>query len=119
MNSGRLKFFFGIVIWALLPFVAVSSAEAKPAPGVSGALSIIPGLGQVANGDAAEGLGWFATSVGLVLTRNRYLGQIGFDLWLYNMYDAYKDAGAKRTKPLTLGQNWIAAFNPVNAVDPI
>jgi membrane protease YdiL (CAAX protease family) len=92
---------------------------AAPAPGVSGALSIIPGLGQTANGNALEGLGWFFSSAGLFFSGNRYASQVGFDLWMYNMYDAYRDAGAKDTSKQNVFQNWIAPFNPLNLIDPI
>lgn len=96
-------------------------ASAKPAAGVSGALSIIPGLGQVANGEPLEGLAWFSSVVGLVIAGGPVAGQIGFDLWQYNMYDAYRDAGPSigRFAEHNVAQNYIATFNPLNIVDPI
>ncbi len=103
----------------LLTFICASTSYAKPAPGVSGTLSIIPGLGQVSNGDTGEGLVWFSSVVGLSLTGNRYAGQAAFDLWMYNMYDAYRDAGARDTTKYNLFQNWISPFNPLNIIDPI
>ena len=102
-------------------FLISLNANATPAAGVSGTLSIIPGLGQVANGNPLEGLGWFTSSVGLFFSGDAIAQQIGFDLWMYNMYDAYRDAkpaGGKTTN-FNVFQNYIAAFNPLNVVDPI
>ena len=115
MKLGTVSRLLFLVVAGTLP----SSAFAGPEPAVSGALSIVPGLGQVANGDTAEGIGWFVGSLGLFFSGNHYLGQMGFDLWLYNTYDAYKDAGGAHTQPLTAGENWLGAFNPVNVIDPI
>ena len=96
-----------------------TSAYAKPEPGVSGALSIIPGLGQVANGDALEGVAWFVSSIGLwFLYPNSYVNTVGFKIWEYNTYDAYRDAGAKETSKQTALQNYVAFMNPMNLVDP-
>lgn len=89
------------------------------APGVAGALSIVPGLGQVANGDVLEGLGWFVASIGLFSTRSVYSSNIGFKIWEYNMYDAYRDAGAESTGKQSVFENYIAVFNPLNLIDPI
>ena len=114
------KFLFLSALFIHSQFISINSAHAVAA-GVSGTLSIIPGLGQVVNGDGVEGLGWFSTSVGLLLTGNSFLSQIGFDLWMYNMYDAYRDAkpSGGKTKNYTVVQNYVAAFNPANIIDPI
>lgn len=89
------------------------------APGVSGTLSIIPGLGQAVNGDVLEGLGWFAVVIGTFGSGSSFVSHVGYDLWQYNMYDAYRDAGARDTTKYNVFQNYIAAFNPGNAIDPI
>jgi len=110
-------------VWPYLLAAALSIAPSPLAqaasPGVSGALSIVPGLGQTVNGDALEGLGWFVTSVGLFLSGNTYISQAGYDLWQYNMYDAYRDAGAAGAAKHSVFENYIAAFNPLNIIDPI
>jgi hypothetical protein len=95
-------------------------AEATGA-GVAGFLSIVPGLGQVANGDALEGAGWFITTTGLFFSGNKILGQVGYDLWQYNMYDAYRDAKPtnRRYQDHNVFQNYFATFNPLNIIDPI
>lgn len=110
-----------ICILILVNLLAIQAGDAfgKPSPAISGLLSIAPGLGQVANGNSLEGLGWFVTSVGLFFSGNRYAGQVGYDLWMYNMYDAYRDAGASDTSKQNVFQNWIAPFNPLNLIDPI
>jgi hypothetical protein len=89
------------------------SAFATP-PALSGTLSLVPGLGQISNGDFLEGLGWFATTIGgLIATQGNANNQTIFlDLWMYNMYDAYRDAGASRTAKHNVFQNYIAAYNP-------
>jgi membrane protease YdiL (CAAX protease family) len=106
-----------ILITAVLA-LSTQGARAAPPPGVSGTLSIVPGLGQVANGDALEGAGWFAASIGLFLSRNPYVSNVGFKLWMYNMYDAYKDAGAKETTKHSALANYAGVANPLNIVDP-
>src|SRR5262245_21678507 len=103
----------------LLLSLLSTPAMAAPEPGAAGALSIIPGLGQTLTGNGVEGAAWFAGTLGLLFSRNLYLSQIGFDLWLYNMYDAYRDAGAKHATQYTFLENWAANFNPMNIVDPV
>lgn len=102
------------------PVLAPRAARAAAA-GISGTASIIPGLGQVINGQPLEGLGWFSSVVALSFSGNGYFTQIGFDLWMYNMYDAYRDARPQngRTTNYDVVDNYIAAFNPLNIVDPI
>lgn len=106
-----------VLLLSLFSVTSAGVAQAKPAAGVSGALSIIPGLGQVGNGDIIEGLVWFPAVVGAFLIRPG----IGFDLWMYNMYDAYRDAEPEDKKFTThnVFYNYIANFNPLNIVDPI
>lgn len=107
------------LVSVLILSLALNSHSQAAAPGVSGTLSIVPGLGQVANGNPLEGLTWFLTSMGLFLSGNSDLSQVGFDLWQYNMYDAYRDAGARSTTKYNIAENYIGAFNPINLVDPI
>lgn len=107
------------VIFVALPWIISERSWGEVAPGVAGTLSIVPGLGQVSNGDTLEGAAWFVSTVGLFFSGNRYAGQVGYDLWMYNMYDAYRDAGAKSTAKNNVLENWIAPFNPLNIIDPI
>ncbi len=88
-------------------------------PGLSGTLSVVPGLGQVVNGKPLEGLGWLLTVGGLYGSGNSRLAQIGFDLWMYNMYDAYRDARPPAAANHNVFQNYFAFLNPLNLVDPI
>ncbi len=93
-----------------------------PEPGASGLLSIVPGLGQVANGNHWEGLAWFVTCAGLFIGNPGGGGlgrQIGFTLWMYNMYDAYRDAGPRDSTKYSVFENGIAPYNPLNLIDPI
>lgn len=111
-----------LFVWLiLLRFSAPDCCEAKPAAGVSGLLSIVPGLGQTANGDFPEGLAWFGSVLALFVMPSPITRQIGYDLWQYNMYDAYRDAGPsnRRVTRYNVAQNYIAAFNPLNIIDPI
>lgn len=110
------------VVLFLLLLTSPLHSLAKPDPGVSGILSIVPGLGQVANGDFLEGLGYFTTVVGLMaVNKNKHHFTQGMaqDIWMYNMYDAYRDAGARDTSKENAFQNYIGNFNPLNIIDPI
>ena len=100
------------------PFVSKPSHAV--APGVAGVASLVPGLGQAINGAPLEGLAWFSSILGgIILTGgNAYNQTIFFDLWMYNMYDAYRDAGAKRAAKQNLLVNYIASFNPLNVWGP-
>lgn len=100
---------------ALLAPVTVA---AKPDPGVSGVLSIVPGLGQVANGDTLEGLGWFASTALLFISPSPYISNVGLKFWEYNMYDAFNDAGPHEGSKNNAFENYIAFINPLNLVDP-
>lgn len=107
-------------LWFIALFTTpMCRAFAQPAPGVSGMLSIVPGLGQVANGNTLEGLGYFSATLGLMAANTGIARNAGSNLWMYNMYDAYRDAGPKRKTNYSLFENYIANFNPMNAIDPI
>ena len=102
-----------------LVFIFPFGLEAKPAPGVSGTLSLVPGLGQLANGDGLEGLGWFSASVGLLLLKDGTARKFGQNLWFYNMYDAYRDAGGSPAARHGLLENYLGNLNPLYAFDII
>ena len=74
--------------------------------GLAGGLSIVPGLGQVSNGDVLEGFGWLGLVGGAYCIDKGW----GMDLLFYNMYDAYRDAKPKinRYTNYNLFQNYIA-----------
>lgn len=120
MNSARRIFFFFALIIVLMGSIYEPIAEAKFSPGVAGTLSVVPGLGQISNGDSLEGLSWFAGVLGgfMLTSGNSYNQTVFLDLWMYNMYDAYRDAGAQRSAKYNLLQNYIAAFNPLNIWGP-
>lgn len=107
-------FFLASALW-----FAPLTARAAIAPGAAGVLSIVPGLGQAANGNVLEGLAWFTTTAGLYFSGSSYASNIGQEIWQYNMYDAYRDAGAKDTSKQNVLQNGIAPLNPANLLDPI
>lgn len=96
-----------------------SRADALMWPGVYGTLGVVPGLGHVAQGDLLEGVGWFGATVLLMGSGNGLLSSIGFNVWMYNMYDAYKDAGAQKTVQESIYQNYFANFQLANIKDPI
>jgi membrane protease YdiL (CAAX protease family) len=104
----------------LLTIAILLSPTAKAvAPGVAGTLSIIPGLGQVSNGQFLEGTAWFVSSIGLFIQRNPFVSNVGFKLWEYNMYDAYRDAGAHNAAKYSAFENYIAFLNPAGVIDPV
>ncbi len=107
-----------LIIILLLSFAPV---KAHSAAGAIGLASIIPGLGQVINGDVLEGAGWFVTTVGLFFSGSPVLGQVGYDIWQYNMFDAYRDAkpSIHRYKDHNVFINYLSVFNPLNIIDPI
>ncbi len=90
-------------------------------PGVAAVASVVPGLGQTIAGRPGEGLAWFVGVVGglSVSGRGNWPATAFVDLWMYNVYDAYRDAGARRSAKHTLLENYLAAFNPLNVIDPI
>ncbi len=113
---------FSKLILCSILFIGLHStpAEAKFSPGVAGGLSLVPGLGQLSNGNALEGIAWFTGIVGgYILTSGNSNNQTVFlDLWMYNMYDSYRDAGASKTAKHNLFENYISAFNPLNFWGP-
>lgn len=114
LKSAALCAFFILALAHPLP-----ECEAKPSPGVSGTLSLIPGLGQVANGDTWEGVSWFATTIALVVAKDPVARKFGMNAWFYNMYDAYRDAGPPRAARHSVFENYLANINPANIIDPI
>lgn len=106
----KLKFF--LIIFC----ISFNAAAATPA--IFGTASLIPGLGQAFNGQILEGAGWFVTTLGLMSSKDIVLRNIGQDIWFYNMYDAWKDAGGKPSNDHFVGYEYIQNFNPVNLVDP-
>lgn len=108
-------------VTALLLLVLLNTpANTRAAsPGLTGTLSLVPGLGQLTNGNGWEGLGWLSSIVLLYGSGNSTLSQVGYDLWMYNMYDAYRDARPPLAAPHHLLQNYTAFLNPLNLLDPI
>ena len=98
--------------------LAPTKSRAAPA-GLYGTASIIPGLGQALNGNVFEGLAWFIATAGLITHKGTTATSMGFDLWQYNMYDAYRDAGGKPSANKNVFQNWASNINPANMLDPI
>ena len=94
-------------------------ARASSLPGGVGTLSIVPGLGQMVNGNFFEGLGWLGAVAALYGSGNSQLSQAGWDLWMYQMYDAYRDAGASGAAKHSVYENYAAFLNPLNLIDPI
>lgn len=78
----------------------------------------VPGLGQVLNGNVFEGITYAGVSA-LYFHPNGYLSNVGFNIWLYNQYDAYRDAGAPGAAKHSIYENWLANINPLNLVDLI
>jgi hypothetical protein len=99
---------------AVVFFMGIFTCESGIAAsaGLNGTLGIVPGLGHVKNGQVFEGLGWFGSIVGLMLftNGNRYASQVGFNIWQYSMYDAYRDSGGKDTTNHHIAVFWIASF---------
>jgi membrane protease YdiL (CAAX protease family) len=95
-------------------------AEQNTPPALAGLLSVVPGLGQTANGNPGEGLAWFAVILGggALTAGNGYNQTIFLDLWMYNIYDAYRDAGPKRSYKQNVFANYASAFNPLNIWGP-
>lgn len=103
-----------------IPFVESDlqlSGPRKLPAGVAGAMSILPGLGQAVNGNVAEGALWFAATAGAAAVRP----YIAFNIWQYNLYDAYRDAKPEngRYKDNTWYENYLGGLNPFNVLDPI
>ncbi len=99
--------------------LALATPASAARPGLTGTLSVVPGLGQMTNGDGWEGLGWLGSVALLYGSGNSLLRQIGYDLWMYNMYDAYRDARPPAAAGHNLFQNYTAFLNPLNLIDPV
>lgn len=102
---------FLIIFILILPNQTYANGEG------AGALSIVPGLGQASQGHIAEGFTWLGVIAGgLLLTKNESDQTIFYDLWMYNIYDAYKDGGGRAAKN-NVFSNYFAAFNPIHLLD--
>ncbi|MBI3542607.1 MAG: CPBP family intramembrane metalloprotease [Deltaproteobacteria bacterium] len=92
---------------------------ARVSPAAAGALSLVPGLGQMITGRPLEGAAWLAAVVAGLSSRSTFFGQASFDLWQYNVYDAYRGAGARDVPDHGPLADYAAAFNPLNLWDPV
>ena len=55
---------------------------------------IFPGLGQIYNQQVRKGQMFFVIAIILIVTMFAAVGFVLYPIfWIYNMYDAYKDAG--------------------------
>lgn len=115
----EIKPFKGCSLLAFLFFIQISAAPSRAdvSPTAAGLLSIVPGLGQVASGHYLEGLAWGIGTIYTYSSRSPFVAHMGYDLWMYNIYDAYRDAGAKGEANTTAAQNLLAPFNPMNGLD--
>jgi len=106
----------------LIFFSALIFSRITPkADASTGYLGIIPGLGHVTNGQTLEGIGWLsATIAGAVFgSIEKTAPNLGFNIWMYQMYDAYQDSGGtpvSKNNPFT---NYIAVVNPLNLLAPV
>jgi TM2 domain-containing membrane protein YozV len=66
----------------------------KKSTGIAAVLSfVVPGLGQIYNGQIGKGILFVIISIILVLSMLVLVGFILYPLfWVYNIYDAYKTA---------------------------
>ncbi len=108
-----------IAVWVcLLVGIGTSgSARADLSPYTYGALSVFPGLGQMLQGEVLEGLAWTGAISFTFFSGSAFVSHAGQMAWMYNIYDSYRDAGAKGEAQATALQNYIAPFNPLNVVD--
>lgn len=89
-------------------------------PALHAAASLVPGAGQAWRGEPVQGLAWFASVTTLFFQRQSVLlQQLGFNLWQYNIYDAWRDARGAPARGLTVFENYIGFIDPRNAWDPI
>jgi hypothetical protein len=102
-----------------LLFGVIHSKPSQASPGAYGLASIVPGFGQAFNGQILEGLSWLVVTGGLMTSQDTTLSSVGMNLWMYNMYDAYRDAGGKPTDNKGVVRNWVSNINPVHIFDPI
>jgi hypothetical protein len=110
-----VKNFRKIILTLLLCTI---SKNAFAGPALYGLASFIPGLGQTINGSPWEGLGWFATSITLMVANDYRLNMIGQNIWFYNMYDAWADAGGKPADKKWAIVDYAQNFNPTHLLDP-
>ena len=84
-----------------------------------GLSSAIPGVGQTINGNPLEGLGYLVSTIYLMSSKSAVVKSMGFDLWMYNMYDAYRDArpSGSAFSDQNIFQNLSAPFYPPNFLD--
>lgn len=114
------------VLWVLTTSSGLSSSSGFAlSPGGAATLSLVPGLGEVVEGNVWTGIGYFTSTIGLILFPGKTeFAQVargaGISLYSYQMYDAYRDAHPQNHMygTGTLLQNYLAAVNPVNAWDP-
>lgn len=104
------------ILIVLLTFFQISTCLATPA--LYGLASVIPGLGQALRGQYMEGLGWFASSLSLMSTGDFKLQMIGQNIWFYNIYDAWRDAGGSPSINAPVFVDYAQNFNPVHLTDP-
>lgn len=90
----------------------------RRSPAIYAGLSIVPGLGQAAQGRYLKGIGYFSTVFLGALIPNRDTRNIATFIWSYNIYDAFRDAGGKDTSQESFFENFVATFNPLNILDP-
>jgi membrane protease YdiL (CAAX protease family) len=86
----------------------------------NGFAGLIPGLGQVSNGNYWEALGYLTGIVGFSTQKDPKLKTVGLNIWFYSMYDAWRDAGgtpAEKDTPIFI--HYAQNFNPLNVFDPI
>jgi membrane protease YdiL (CAAX protease family) len=104
----------------LLAIILILNLEISDAatPAWYGAASFIPGLGQTFNGNVLEGVTWFGVTLSLLGSKNNLNRNIGFDIWLYNMYDAWKDVGGRPSSNHWVGYEYAQSFNPAHLTDP-
>jgi TM2 domain-containing membrane protein YozV len=83
--------------------VKIDTIEKKSA-GIAAVLSfIIPGAGQVYNGQLGKGILFFIVGIILALTILIFIGVILYPLfWIYNIYDAYNIANKINAGKITV-----------------
>jgi membrane protease YdiL (CAAX protease family) len=98
-------------------------------PAAAGALSIVPGLGEVVEGHPWKGLGYFSALLGLWITSGRLggaktnagtiVGEAAMSLYFYQIYAAYRDGNPKNKMygKSNVFLDYAAAFNPINVLD--
>ncbi|MDD0852095.1 CPBP family intramembrane metalloprotease [Halobacteriovorax sp. GB3] len=98
----------------LLSFTFHSKAQMS-----RGFASLLPGGGQALNGDYLESFLYFTASFGLMsYAKDPKLKTVGLNIYFYNMYDAWRDAGGKPSEQETIFSHYGQSFVPTNIVDP-